>query len=41
MIVASATIFAWILIDQQVAVMLGDALLGFSQNTINSHAGPK
>ena len=32
MIVASATIFAWILIDQQVAVMLGDALLGFSQN---------
>ena len=32
MIVASATIFAWILIDQQVAVILGDALLGFSQN---------
>ena len=32
MIVASATIFAWILIDQQVAVMLGEALLGFSQN---------
>ena len=32
MIVASATIFAWILNDQQVAVMLGDALLGFSQN---------
>ena len=32
MIVASATIFAWILIDQQVAVTLGDALLGFSQN---------
>ncbi|MGD8291209.1 MAG: TRAP transporter large permease, partial [Desulfobacterales bacterium] len=34
MIVASATIFAWILIDQQVAVILGDALLGFSQNKI-------
>ena len=32
MIVASATIFAWILIDQQVAVILADALLGFSQN---------
>lgn len=32
MIVASATIFAWILIDQQVAVMLADALLGFSTN---------
>lgn len=32
MIVASATIFAWILIDQQVAVMLGDALLNFSQD---------
>ena len=30
MIVASATIFAWILIDQQVAVILADALLGFS-----------
>ena len=32
MIVASATIFAWILIDQQVAVMLGEALLNFSQD---------
>ena len=32
MIVASATIFAWILIDQQVAVILADALLGFSTN---------
>ena len=32
MIVASATIFAWILIDQQVAVILGDAQLGFSHN---------
>lgn len=32
MIVASATIFAWILIDQQVAEMLANALLGFSQN---------
>lgn len=32
MIVASATIFAWILIDQQVAVILADALLGFTQN---------
>jgi tripartite ATP-independent transporter DctM subunit len=30
MIVASATIFAWILIDQQVAVILADALLNFS-----------
>ncbi len=32
MIVASATIFAWILIDQQVAVILADALLDFSTN---------
>ncbi|BHH82016.1 TRAP transporter large permease [Desulforhopalus sp. 52FAK] len=32
MIVASATIFAWILIDQQVAEILANALLGFSQN---------
>lgn len=32
MIVASATIFAWILIDQQVAVILADSLLGFSTN---------
>ncbi len=32
MIVASASIFAWILIDQQVAEILADALLGFSQN---------
>ncbi len=32
MIVASATIFAWILIDQQVAEILANALLGFSTN---------
>lgn len=32
MIVASATIFAWILIDQQVAEILADSLLGFSTN---------
>lgn len=32
MIVASATIFAWILIDQQVAEIVANALLGFSQN---------
>ena len=32
MIVASATIFAWILIDQQVAEIVANALLGFSQD---------
>ena len=33
MIIASAAVFAWILAANQVAVLLSDALLGFSTNT--------